>query len=361
MTGVNVGRTVIIFAATILSLTLYVLMHISVGIYLKHAFPNWQFGMLLAILGTASILCFILAKLKRHMFTTWFYRIGSLWMGVIVIAFTILFPLDIASVLLGKQVYPLLPLLLIALLILWALYLAFTPYVKRITLRIKHLPKEMKLVQITDLHIGEIYTPQWLQTIVDKVNALEPDIVAVTGDVFDGGGKMYPHMIDALHNIKAKHVLFVRGNHEVYEGVYITTRLIKAEGLTVLDDQVKVIDGVQFVGLSYPTDFSDDKKETLAKLVNKLDKRKPIILLRHEPAGIDDAAKLGVHLQLSGHTHNGQMWPLNYLVLLFYKHAKGLHRIGDFVVYISPGTGTWGPPLRLGSQSEITEFTLKKA
>jgi predicted MPP superfamily phosphohydrolase len=255
-------------------------------------------------------------------------------------------------------------LLPIIFLIFFCLWLASTPRVKAIDIAVGKLPKNkdgFRIAHLTDLHIGEIYDQRFLEYVVALTNEQKPDLIVITGDVFDGGGKPYPHMVDALGKLRAKHgAYYVRGNHDVYEGVAQTDAMLREQGIIILDDRVETVAGLSLCGLSYPTDLQDPKKDVLAKLAKQADANKPRILLRHEPRDPLLAADLGFDLMLSGHTHNGQIWPLSYLVRLQYPFRVGRHRIKQMTLYIGPGIGTWGPPLRLGSRSEITMITLRK-
>ena len=225
------------------------------------------------------------------------------------------------------------------------------------TLPLRGLKKPVTLIQISDVHIGEIYGPRYLRKLVDMTNKRHPDVVAITGDLFDGGGVIYKGMIDPISEIEAP-TLFITGNHEVYEGVYKTTQMVEEHGVRVLDDEIVTIAGVQFVGVSYPIDFGDDKHRAFVALAKRINRSKPIVLLRHEPKRLDDATYLGADLMLSGHTHNGQIFPFNVIAKLFYEHVAGLHVKDQTTIYITPGAGTWGPPYRIGSRAEIVEFRL---
>jgi uncharacterized protein len=354
-------RRLLIALPVLLVVSIYAALHLIVGAYLFKAFPNHNPAWLLWSLGVASIMALLVSRFTRNIFTTALYWIGSLWMGTVFVTAIITGAFLIINAFTGYLIPGGYGLALLFIIIAYCMFNAFVTKVKTIEIKLPHLPKKLdgfSIVQLTDIHVGEIYQPPFLRRVVKLANEQKGDLVVITGDLFDGGGKLYPHIVDELRNIKQK-TLFVRGNHEVYEGVAVTNKLIKAAGVTVLEDEVVNYKGLQIVALTYPEDFHDDKKATLQKLTKKLNKKQPIILLRHEPAGIQDAIDAGVHLQLSGHTHKGQLWPLNYLIRLRYRFVIGLHKVGNFTVYIGPGVGSWGPPMRLGSRSEITKFILR--
>jgi uncharacterized protein len=354
-------KRLLIALPVLLVISIYALLHVVVGIYLYNAFPQHNPAWILWSLGIASIFALLISRFTRNISTTAIYWIGSLWMGTVFVAALITGSFLLIELATGYLIHGVYGLALLSAVVAYCVRNAFSTRVKTIEIKMPYLPKKLDgftIVQLTDIHVGEIYQPPFLRKVVRKTNEQNADLVVITGDLFDGGGQLYPHIIDELKNIKQK-TLFVRGNHEVYEGVAITNKLIKETGITLLEDTVVNYKGIQIVALTYPENFADDKKSTLQKLTKKLNKKKPILLLRHEPAGIQDAIDAGVHLQLSGHTHNGQLWPLNYLIKLRYKYVIGLHKVDSYTVYIGPGVGSWGPPMRLGSRSEITKIILK--
>jgi uncharacterized protein len=351
--------------AAIAVVTVYGGIHYTLWLYFSRLFPPTTTMYVLATLGFSSILCLFFARWKRIILTRFYYILGTLWMGTLLISFIVVTPFLITHALFHTPLYPAVVFTLIATLVVLSIYSALRTTVRKILVPLPHLPKNREgftIVQLSDLHIGDVYGPGSLRRTVNKANALNPDIIVITGDLFDGGGELYTGMIAPLADLKAKHgVYFVRGNHEIHAGLTTTERWIREHGVRILDDELITIADLQIIGLSYPEDMTDDKEEVLARLTKKASKQKPIILLRHEPAGVDDAIRHGVHLQLSGHTHHGQIWPLSHAAAYAYRFSMGLHTVGDFTIYISPGIGTWGPPMRLGSRSEITLVKLTRS
>jgi len=239
----------------------------------------------------------------------------------------------------------------VALVSVFAIINALAVSVKEIEVPIKGLENELKVAQLSDIHIGTLFNSGYLKKLVDRTNSLEPDIVVITGDLVDGGG--YVHAYKELAGLKAP-VYFVTGNHEVYAGA--GPEIFKDTNVRVLDNRAVVEKGLQIAGIS---DTGGTQHISLQKVA--FDSKLPTLLLRHQPALMDEAASMGVGLQLSGHTHSGQIWPLNYMVAIQFRPYNGLHKEGDMYYYISPGTGTWGPPMRLGSRTEITLITLTEA
>ncbi|MFA6089803.1 MAG: metallophosphoesterase, partial [Candidatus Woesearchaeota archaeon] len=192
--------------------------------------------------------------------------------------------------------------------------------------------------------------------IIEKTNSLNPDVVVITGDFVDGSGKLSIKTFEQLNNIKAP-TFMVMGNHEFYEGEQRVIDLLSETKVKVLRNESELIKGINIIGL----DYSENKSYVAEHLKNiEFNNSKPTILLNHVPMGYEDAAKSGVKLQLSGHTHNGQIFPFTLLVKARFPKINGLYNIDNLSLYVSPGTGTWGPPMRLGSKNEITVLKLKK-
>lgn len=247
--------------------------------------------------------------------------------------------------------------------------------VRRIEVQLSKLPKELdgfRIVQLTDVHIGPTLDGTWLTEVVTRVNSLAADVVVITGDLIDGSvAQLGPH-VAPLQELKARHgVYFVTGNHEYYSGVDSWLTELRRLGIQVLRNERVTLHpqpvaggeaselGIDLVGVDdyhaavFPGHGPDLQKALLGR-----DPKRVAVLLAHQPAAITEAAQLGIDLQLSGHTHAGQLWPWGYFVRLQQPYVYGLHRHGDAQIYVSAGTGYWGPPMRLASESEITEVIL---
>jgi predicted MPP superfamily phosphohydrolase len=244
--------------------------------------------------------------------------------------------------------------------------------VKPLQVTLKRLPPALdglRIVQLTDLHLGPTIDGTWLQGVVDKTNELNPDIVAITGDLVDGSVAELGGYAAVLKDLRAKYgVFFVTGNHEYYSGADEWIAFIGTLDIRVLRNERVSLDlpggGIDIAGVD---DFSAREfpghGADLPKALAGRDTTRPLILMAHQPRAIEEAAAHGVDLQLSGHTHGGQIWPWNFLVLLQQPYIKGLHRHKNTAtqIYISDGTGYWGPPMRLGTAAEITDITLHSA
>jgi predicted MPP superfamily phosphohydrolase len=223
----------------------------------------------------------------------------------------------------------------------------------------------LRVVQLSDLHIGETLGREWLEGVVAQVQALRPDLVAITGDLVDGSAKALREEVAPLCALSAPlGVYYVTGNHETYHGAAAWEALLSRMGLTVLHNEHRVVErGGARLTVAGVTDFSggsiDRGLETRPDLAFQgAPEGVPRVLLAHQPRSAFAAAQHGVALQLSGHTHAGQIFPWMFFVRLQQPTIQGLKAVAGVPVYTSRGTGYWGPPIRLGAPPEITELTL---
>jgi predicted MPP superfamily phosphohydrolase len=225
------------------------------------------------------------------------------------------------------------------------------------------------IAQISDVHVGNAIRKEYVDAIVDAVNGLHPDVIAVTGDIVDGPvGELGSHTAP-LARLSARHGTFlVTGNHEYYSGADPWIAEFRRLGLKVLLNEHEVLthEGAPLV-IAGVTDYSShhfnpqEKSDPAAALAGAPVNAGARILLAHQPRSAPAAATAGYDLQLSGHTHGGQFWPWNLFVRFQQPFTAGLHRLNQLWVYVSRGTGYWGPPNRFGAPSEITRLRLVPA
>jgi predicted MPP superfamily phosphohydrolase len=243
-----------------------------------------------------------------------------------------------------------------------------TPKVKEVPVFIPHLPEQFggfRIVQITDVHISPTFRRSAVEEIVAIVNTLNADIVALTGDLVDGTVEQLAHDAAPLGKIKsAMGNFFVTGNHEYYSGAMDWIEEIRRLGFSVLINEHRIITREKRkMLLAGVTDYREgrmlpDHQSDPHGAMQTAPKTDVKILLAHQPKNIFDAAKAGYDLQISGHTHGGQFFPWNLLVGFSQPYVSGLHTHQNTRIYVSRGTGYWGPPLRVGSPSEITLIKL---
>ncbi len=230
------------------------------------------------------------------------------------------------------------------------------------------LPKELEgftIAQISDIHIGQTIKRNFVEAIVDRVNRLKADMIAITGDVVDGSVPDLAQHTEPLARLESRHGTYVvTGNHEYYSGVHAWIRELERLGTRVLVNEHVVLDhegaALTVAGVTDwsahhfdPSQKSDPEAAAKGAPAHVLK-----VLLAHQPRSAPFAEAAGYHLQLSGHTHGGQFWPWNFLVHLQQPFTAGLNRLGRMWVYVSRGTGYWGPPMRFGVPSEITLIRL---
>lgn len=256
---------------------------------------------------------------------------------------------------------------------LWGLVNARrTAAVVQVDVPIDQLPPALhgfSIAQISDVHVGPTIKRGYVQAIVERINALGVDMVAVTGDLVDGSVLELAHHVAPLGNLVSRHgTFFVTGNHEYYSGAHAWVDELRRLGLRVLmNEHVLLQHGEASLALAGVADYSahhfdashrSDPKAAIADVPDAVRLR---VLLAHQPRSAASAAEAGFHLQLSGHTHGGQFLPWNWFVRLQQPFTAGLNRWQGLWVYTSRGTGYWGPPKRFGAPSEITHLRLVAA
>ncbi|MCG8419803.1 MAG: metallophosphoesterase [Proteobacteria bacterium] len=240
--------------------------------------------------------------------------------------------------------------------------------IKEVPVTLSRLPPALDgftIAQITDVHVGYTVTRSFVQSVVDRVNGLSPDLIAITGDLVDGDVDSLRDAVQPLAELSARHgVYFVTGNHEYYAGVEPWLDELERLGIEILRNQrVEIGRGRDGFDLAGVYDYQSDRFGHGADLNRALGDRDPdreVVLLAHQPRHVYEAARYGVGLQLSGHTHGGQIWPWHYVVKAQQRGLlAGLSRHGETQLYISRGTGYWGPPIRVGAPAEITRVVLR--
>jgi uncharacterized protein len=243
------------------------------------------------------------------------------------------------------------------------------PRLVEIDIPIADLPKPLEgfsIAQISDVHVGPTIRRGFVERMVRRVNGLKADLIAVTGDLVDGSVAELSAHTAPLSGLSARHgAYFVTGNHEYYSGESAWTQEIRRLGIKVLknehvvlrhDGALLVLAGVNDIGAHHfdPAQRSDPA----AAMRGAPSDAGAKILLAHQPSSAAAAAQAGFDVQISGHTHGGQFWPWNHFVRFFQPFTAGLHRLKNLWVYVSRGTGYWGPPNRFGVPSEITRIRL---
>jgi len=315
------------------------------------------FYVVMVIASISYPLATLMERTVSNSLTRIFYTLALAWMGI---SFYLLFMLIIYLLLsfffpLPRESAGIIILVLTAIISTYSIYNSYLLEIKEIEIPLNGLDNDLKAVHLSDIHIGSIRNSGYMEKIVDETNKLNPDVVFITGDMVDGSAKLHKHTFKAIDSLNAP-AFFVTGNHETYEDLEEVFRVLGGTKLKILQEEVVEFKGIQVVGVGY-SHRGDHLKNTLSNI--KLQNAKPSILLYHLPVGLDEVSAAGIDLQLSGHTHNGQMIPFNVLVKLMFPYLSGFYEYNGTQLYVSQGTGTWGPPMRLGSRCELTVIQLK--
>jgi len=237
--------------------------------------------------------------------------------------------------------------------------------IKHVRVPLSKLPEKASgysIVQITDVHVGPTLGRNFVESIVREANALMPDMLVITGDLVDGSVEQLREQVEPLRDLKAKDgVFFVTGNHEYYSGADSWIAHLETLGIRVLRNERVDIRGI--FDLAGVDDISAAKMlphhgQDMAKAMQGRDPSRAMVLLAHQPKAFKHALAAGVDLQLSGHVHAGQMIPFNWLAHIDQPFISGLHQVEKTWIYVSAGTGYWGPPMRVGTTAEITRIEL---
>lgn len=345
------------------------------------------------VLGISFMAAFLLLRWTENTWTILYFRLSAVWLALSIkitlaagaawLAYAIFRMVGI-----GPSSFPFLASTCIILALGWSahgFWTAFHPIVKRVEIPIERLPDQWRgktIVQLSDVHLGHFHGTASMERLAERVNSLHPDLVVITGDLFDGMIDGMSEFESPLKRLKARHgIFFVTGNHETYAGLQRCLDIIARTGIRVLFNEVVEIDGLYLMGVAYPGINDKNEIRGFGNAPMPAPGLQPCILLFHTPTDIrrDNARdrrsatyfhpdtsfalskELGVSLQLSGHSHQGQIFPFSLLTNWIYNgYDYGLHREEGFAVYTSSGVGTWGPPMRSsGAPPEIVAITLR--
>jgi predicted MPP superfamily phosphohydrolase len=324
-------------------------------------------GIGLAVLAFSFLVSSLLVRWIDVAFTRALYFIAGIWLGILlylVLSFTAVWLIGAfwtsaprfllgglaIAVALGVSSYG-----------IWSSY---HPKIKYLDIKLKNLPEIWKgktVVQLSDVHLGNIFGSSFLSEVVKRTNALNPEAVFITGDLLDGMGDDLINDVKPLKDIRAaRGTYFITGNHETFLPPEQVNQVLSQVPVKPLKNELVDLDGLQTIGLNYPTSLGQgiDLPAEIKHL--NPDPNKPTILLYHSPTQVEAVSRTGVvDLMLSGHTHRGQMWPINLITYLIYHGFDyGLHQVGPLQIYTTTGTGGWGPTMRVFARPEIVAIRL---
>jgi predicted MPP superfamily phosphohydrolase len=365
---------------------LYSSAHLYIFLKIKAAFALGTTGTIALIAFMAVMICApILVRVSERQGLEFLARlfsyVGYSWMGLSFLFFTsslcidlyrffvyvigIMVRTNLSSFSPSSRLAFFIPALVTATIAIYGYFEARSIRSEQVVIASAKVPKEIKrftIVQISDMHLGLIVREGRLEKILDKVKEAQPDILVSTGDLVDGQIDDLTGLAELLNEIHPRFGKFaVTGNHEFYAGLDQALRFTEKAGFTVLREEVRDVAGfITIVGVDDPTAryFGAVRGAPEPRLLAGVSRERLALLLKHRPVIGEEAQGL-VGLQLSGHTHKGQIFPFTYASRAFYPHNAGLVSLpGNFYLYVSRGTGTWGPPIRFLSPPEVTIITL---
>jgi predicted MPP superfamily phosphohydrolase len=302
------------------------------------------FALLLVILTFSFIGAIILEQRFGNALTKLLYVLASHWMGAGILLLACLVAFEVINIILKIQ-KPYGGIAVLAIASIASIYAMINARILHITTVDIPATVNMNIAQLSDIHLGSV-GGKFLSRVVEKTNSLNPDVVVITGDLVDSHHRLDSAALARLNDLAAP-VFFVLGNHERYAGLANVMSLLETTKVKTLRNDSVTLDGLQIIGIDDENDVADRLKHI------EIDPAKFAVLLYHRPEGLEAASKTGIDLMLSGHTHNGQIFPFNFYLRQLFPYVKGLYRHENLHLYVSTGTGTWGPRMRLGSKSEI--------
>ncbi len=338
-----------------------ILLHIPVFIYPILRLSHWlQAEMLVTVLiliplTGSQILSRTYLRNRQELWALLLRRISDLWLGMSALVLTslIFFEVLVFFELVGQRDAAIGVISISGLLAFLGTLNALRPTVVTIKFKAPELQSPVRFVQISDVHVGS-RSRKFLEKIIARVNVLEPDFLCITGDFIDAPGVQEASLV-SLKSVTGP-IYYCTGNHEKYEDFEDILARLKNLGVVVLRDEcLHHREDIQVIGI----DDMEDAMQVQRQLGQmKIDDRAFNLVLFHRPRGLEAAAAAGVNLIISGHTHNGQIYPFNFLVKRVFDRIKGMYQIGTARQYVNEGTGTWGPIMRVGTRSEITLFEI---
>ena len=333
-------------------------------------------------------LSFIGGRLLENIWLSWASEflvwVGSFWLAAMLYFFLALVVLDLARLI--NHWLPFLPshasahyatvkqwtafglICMVGLVLLAGHINALSPKIRTLDLSLPRKNAKMDTLDIvvaSDIHLGTLVGQKRFDKIVDRINVLNPDIILLPGDIVDEdlGPVIKQNLGESLRSLKSRFGVFaITGNHEYIGGVEEASRYLVDHGVTVLRDRVlRINETIYLIGREDRSmdRFTEKTRKPLKDLMAEVDGRFPVILMDHQPFHLEEGENNGADLQVSGHTHHGQLFPLNFITGRVYELSRGYKRKGKTHIYVSNGVGTWGPPVRLGNRPEIVNIKLR--
>ena len=370
-----------------IAVSIFSAIHVYIYLHGAAALPDspavrTAFFVVFLVLASSFLAGRFLERVMFNRFTTALVWLGSLWLGAMVYFFLLSVVVDLVRLIdlivpflhriadFGDPFVRLSTLCLaiggVLAVVVYGYSNARNPRVKGLKISIeKRSPLPSMIIAVaSDIHLGTVISRNRLQDIIEKINAMQADLVLLPGDVIDEDVRpvIEQNLGEMLRTIRSKYGVYsITGNHEYIGGAEKAVSYLTEHGITVLRDQCVVIaDAVTVVGREDWSirQFTKGRRMALADLMQMVDRNKPVILMDHQPFGLTEAVEQGVDLQLSGHTHHGQLWPFHWITNKVFEISWGYKKIGATHFYVSSGAGFWGPPIRTGNHPEILRIEL---
>ncbi|MBU3153391.1 metallophosphoesterase [Clostridium estertheticum] len=344
---------------------------------------NKVYWIVIALIASAYIISMILSSYIPSVVLNTLNIVGSYWMGIMFYLILVLPTIDLIKFLNSKisfiprnineatnfsLVVSLVVVVFLTSLMAYGTWSARSPKVTKYDLNVNKTSsdlKTLKIIMVSDIHLGLVVDNKRLTVMVNKINELNPDIVLIPGDIIDSSLEPFvkQNMSDNFKRLKSKYGVYAcLGNHdEMGSSVEEIVKTFNDSGIKVLRDKAILINNSFYV--IGRDDISQEsqtkiKRKNLSDIIEDLDKSKPLILMDHQPRDFADTQKNGIDLQVSGHTHRGQLFPANLITNLIFEIDYGYLQKNNSNFIVSSGYGTWGPPIRIGSRSEIVEINI---
>ncbi|MFI3333416.1 MAG: metallophosphoesterase [Rikenellaceae bacterium] len=363
------------------SIPFIVLGAMALSIYYFSSRMAWAFGasrwLVMAVVGVLTVgafvsMMFIMRSNQTSAVSHFLSNASNILIGVLMFAVCVTLMVDAVNIFvkIPPRTFGFVTLEVTALVSAYSLWNASYTRVYEVDITLPNLAEPLRIAHLSDTHFGHFWGERKAQRLADMVRAEKVDLVVITGDMFDGRVRLSADVVRPFAELGVP-VYFSEGNHDGYSGARDIKRLLTENGITVLENEKTEFGGLQIVGLDYltPDDQTVDtfhaphNRHTMQSVLPTLgiDPARASILLHHNPVGATYAAENGINLYLAGHTHAGQLFPATLIAGLMFEYNKGLYEYDkNMQIYVSQGIGTFGPPMRLGTHSELTIINLYK-
>ncbi len=353
------------FFALVVSVIIYLAKRFAMSFEAVNTLPFYiGFSVVIILFFVAGIVFINSTGAIEHII----FKIAAIVIGVFLFTIFSVIIVDVIGLFIkfSPRTYAISYISLTALITLFGLWNSFNIQNTRLEIPMDGLTENIKAVHLTDIHIGHFRTNGFLDKMIEKTNAENPDVIFITGDYLDSRYALDNKYFEPLQKLNAP-VYFVDGNHDKATNNESINSLMRKNGINVLENKVMHFKGLQIVGLMHmiADNHSFDihasgQNQTIESVLPQLniDRNKASVILHHAPNGIKYAQQNGIGLYLAGHTHAGQLFPFNFIASMMFEYNRGLHDYKGTKVFVSEGIGTFGPPFRLGTKSEIVTLNL---